>query len=129
MNNQSTFDAFSRLVSGGKAGYKTIIETKKEVPTCSKCGRELTGEEKFCPECGEKTAWQKKKEEPVVILTTEELEQKFKSEEEKESDILAYLRDILKMSDAIAFDLINKWRKEAQEASARPAIDLNQFSG
>jgi hypothetical protein len=84
LENEKTFDAFSRLVSGGKAGYKSVIEKKKDIPKCKKCGKELTGEEKFCPECGEKTEWQKKKEEPVVILTTDELEKKFKNVELKE---------------------------------------------
>lgn len=47
-------NAFSALVSGGKPGYKTIIERKKEVPRCSDCNLNLTGDEKFCPECGTK---------------------------------------------------------------------------
>jgi ribosomal protein L34E len=114
VNDQKTFDAFSRLVSGGKAGYKTVLERKKEVPKCNKCGRELEGIEKFCPECGEKTEWQKKAEEPVILLTTDELEKKFKSGEKKEHEILAYLRDELKIQDATAFELIEKWRREIQ---------------
>jgi len=51
-NNEDIDDAFSALVSGGKAGYKTIIERKKEVSRCSQCENTLSGEEKFCPECG-----------------------------------------------------------------------------
>ena len=47
-------DAFSALVSGGKSGYKTVIERKKDLPKCSQCGKILEGEEKFCPECGNK---------------------------------------------------------------------------
>lgn len=46
--------AFSKLVSGGKAGYKTIIEKTKPTPKCDSCGQLLEGEEKFCPECGKK---------------------------------------------------------------------------
>ncbi len=114
VNDQKTFDAFSRLVSGGKEGYKTVLERKKEVPKCGKCGRELEGIEKFCPECGEKTEWQKKAEEPVILLTTDELEKKFKLGEKKEHEILAYLRDELKIQDATAFELIEKWRREIQ---------------
>jgi len=46
--------AFSKLVSGGKAGYKTIIEKTKPTQKCSSCGQTLLGDEKFCPECGNK---------------------------------------------------------------------------
>ena len=45
-------DAFSALVSGGKSGYKTIIEKKTEFVKCDVCGQHLEGGEKFCPECG-----------------------------------------------------------------------------
>lgn len=128
INNQSTFDAFSKLVSGGKAGYKAIIERKKEVPTCKKCGKELEGIEKFCPECGEKTEWQKKAEEPVILLTTDELEKKFKSKEMKEHEILAYLRDELKIQENIAFGFIEKWRREIQK-SDNLEVDISQFKG
>ena len=46
-------DAFSKLVSGGKAGFKTIIE-KREPIYCSNesCKRELEPHQKFCPGCG-----------------------------------------------------------------------------
>ena len=114
VNDQKTFDAFSRLVSGGKSGYKTVLERKKENPKCSKCGKELEGIEKFCPECGEKTEWQKKAEEPVILLTTDELERQFKTGEKREHEILEYLRDELKIQDATAFELIEKWRREIQ---------------
>ena len=46
--------AFSKLVSGGKAGYKTVIEKDKPTPKCSACDQVLLGDEKFCPECGMK---------------------------------------------------------------------------
>jgi len=45
--------AFSALVSG-KKGYKTVIERKKDIPKCPKCSKALEGEEKFCPECGQR---------------------------------------------------------------------------
>ena len=125
-------DAFSRLVSGGKMGYKTVIEKKVEEIRCTGCRSKLEGVEKFCPNCGEKTEWQKRSEKPIVLLTSEELEKKFKNKEETEPEILAYLRDMLKMPDFAAFELINKWRKEQNEANAQvqPAkIDLNQFRG
>jgi len=47
-------DAFSALVSGGKPGYKTIIERKKDIILCPECTKTLSGEERFCPECGYK---------------------------------------------------------------------------
>jgi uncharacterized OB-fold protein len=128
IDDEKTFDAFSKLVSGGKAGYKAVIERKKEVPRCKKCGKELEGTEKFCPECGEKTEWQKKKEEPVVILTTDELERKFKDGEVKEHEILAYLRDELKIPAATAFGLVEKWRKEIKKQD-NAGMDISQFKG
>ena len=54
MNNPAVHDAFSRIISGGKIGYKTIIERKVEPVKCPKCSLILKGMEKFCPECGEK---------------------------------------------------------------------------
>lgn len=53
-DSQDVVNAFSRLVSGGKAGYKTIIEKTKPTPKCISCGTTLLGDEKFCPECGAK---------------------------------------------------------------------------
>ena len=47
-------DAFSKIVSGGKVGYKAIIERKKIPPKCSKCGRGGDEDQKFCPQCGGK---------------------------------------------------------------------------
>ncbi|MBS3090641.1 zinc-ribbon domain-containing protein [Candidatus Pacearchaeota archaeon] len=129
LDSDAVASAFSRLVSGGKAGYKAVIERKKEVPICKKCGKELEGIEKFCPECGEKTEWQKKKEEPVILLTREELEKKFKSGEKKEHEVLAYLRDELKIQENTAFELIKKWEKETREPEKTGDIDLNQFNG
>jgi len=52
--NQSFADAFSRIVSGGKPGYKAVIETKKIIPKCSSCGTILDEKQKFCHECGAK---------------------------------------------------------------------------
>lgn len=48
--------AFGKLVSG-KSGYKTVIEKKKEATICpnQECRLNLTGDEKFCPNCGSKT--------------------------------------------------------------------------
>lgn len=122
-------DAFSKLVSGGKFGYKTIIEKKVEEKRCAGCQSKLEGNEKFCPNCGAKTEWQKAAEVPIVLLSCEELESKFKKSEEKESEILAYMRDMLKIPDMTAFELINKWRNEMKAPSQETKIDLDQFKG
>ena len=53
-NSDSIQDAFSKIVSGGKSGYKTIVERKKVPPKCSKCGRGGDVDQKFCPQCGGK---------------------------------------------------------------------------
>jgi len=47
-------DAFSKVVSGGKIGYKTVVERKKIPPKCEKCGRGGDVDQKFCPQCGGK---------------------------------------------------------------------------
>lgn len=49
-------DAFAKIVSGGKFGYKTVIEKKKTPPKCTKCGRGGEQEQKFCSQCGGKMA-------------------------------------------------------------------------
>jgi len=50
-NSEEMVDLFSKLVSS-KAGYKTVIEKRKEEKKCE-CGQLLAGDEKFCPECGQ----------------------------------------------------------------------------
>lgn len=50
----AVLDAFSKLVSGNKAGYKTILEKKVVIEFCKNCKLQLDGSEKFCPECGTK---------------------------------------------------------------------------
>lgn len=57
-DSQDVAAAFGKLISG-KSGYKTIIEKSKPVIRCSGCALTLTGDEKFCPECGTKTNIQK----------------------------------------------------------------------
>ena len=47
-------DAFSKIVSGGKVGYKAVIDRKKIPPKCSKCGRGGDEDQKFCSQCGGK---------------------------------------------------------------------------
>lgn len=53
-DSEDIMNAFSKLVSGGKAGYKTIIEKTRPQLKCGSCGTNLLGDEKFCPECGMK---------------------------------------------------------------------------
>jgi rRNA maturation endonuclease Nob1 len=46
-------DAFSSIVSGGRYGFKSVVEgKKKEVPRCTNCKNVIQGTERFCPECG-----------------------------------------------------------------------------
>jgi len=47
-------DAYSKIVSGGKMGYKSVLERKKIPPKCEKCGRGGDDGQKFCPQCGGK---------------------------------------------------------------------------
>jgi rRNA maturation endonuclease Nob1 len=54
LDSEKVQAAFSALVSGGKFGYKTVIERKKDISRCAKCSKMLEGGEKFCPECGHK---------------------------------------------------------------------------
>ncbi|MEK6893263.1 MAG: zinc ribbon domain-containing protein [Nanoarchaeota archaeon] len=53
-DNDAVQDAYSKVVSGGKAGYKSVIERKKPIPKCIKCGRGGDEGQKFCPQCGGK---------------------------------------------------------------------------
>ena len=55
-DSSSIADAFAKVVSGGKMGYKTVIERKKDPPKCVKCGRGGDIDQKFCPQCGGKMA-------------------------------------------------------------------------
>ena len=59
-DSDAVADAFAKLISGGKPGYKTIIEKNKPLIRCNACQKILEGIEKFCPECGEKTNFGKK---------------------------------------------------------------------
>ena len=57
-NSEAIQNIFGKLVSG-KLGYKAVIEVTKPTPKCSQCQTILGGEEKFCPECGNKLDWKK----------------------------------------------------------------------
>ena len=52
--NESFVDAFSKIVSGGRSGYRAVIEKKVIVVKCKNCEKILDGNERFCPECGTK---------------------------------------------------------------------------
>jgi len=53
MDSDAVAMAFGKLISG-KSNYKAIIERRVEKIYCAGCRKELSGEEKFCPECGTK---------------------------------------------------------------------------
>ncbi|MEK6842343.1 MAG: zinc-ribbon domain-containing protein, partial [Nanoarchaeota archaeon] len=52
-NSDAFLDVFSKVVSG-KTGYRSVIEKKKVVVKCVKCGIILEPTQKFCQECGTK---------------------------------------------------------------------------
>ncbi len=53
MNDPKVMDAFGKLISG-RSGYQPIIERRQDPIICPNCKINLTGDEKFCPECGTK---------------------------------------------------------------------------
>ena len=52
--NDEIADAFSKIVSGGKWGYKTVIEKKPVIIKCPNCQTVVDVKQKFCHECGAK---------------------------------------------------------------------------
>jgi uncharacterized OB-fold protein len=52
--NQDFAAAYSKLISGGRAGYQAVIETKQVEIRCKNCNTLLDPAEKFCHECGTK---------------------------------------------------------------------------
>lgn len=54
-NSDEIAAAFGKLASG-RPGYKAVIEKKKDLLICQnpECMMHLSGEEKFCPNCGVK---------------------------------------------------------------------------
>ena len=52
--NDDVLDAFSKIVLGGKAGYKTVIEKKPIIIKCHSCQTVVDISQKFCHECGAK---------------------------------------------------------------------------
>jgi hypothetical protein len=52
-DNEEIKDIFGKLISG-RSGYKTVIEKRKDIKKCGNCEKVLEGDEKFCPECGDK---------------------------------------------------------------------------
>ncbi len=62
-DSSSIQEAYSKLVSGGRPGYKAFIERKKDLPKCQHCPIEgqcngcsqgILNEQKFCADCGHK---------------------------------------------------------------------------
>jgi rRNA maturation endonuclease Nob1 len=53
MNDPKTQEIFGLLISGRK-GYIPVQEKRIESLVCKNCKIQLSGEEKFCPECGAK---------------------------------------------------------------------------
>ena len=51
-DDEKVKNIFGKLISG-REGYETVIDRNKPVKKCG-CGKILSGEEKFCPECGKK---------------------------------------------------------------------------
>jgi rRNA maturation endonuclease Nob1 len=62
MNDPKTMAVFGKLISG-RAGYVPVQERRQEQLLCSGCKIPLTGDEKFCPECGTKVVKQEQKQE------------------------------------------------------------------
>ncbi|MBI2449494.1 hypothetical protein HYV49_04320 [Candidatus Pacearchaeota archaeon] len=56
MDSEAVASAFGKIVSG-RAGYKAVIEKRKDPTICPQCRINLTGDEKFCPECGARTGF------------------------------------------------------------------------
>ncbi len=52
--NDAVLDAFSLLVSGGRSGYKSVIEKKPILYFCRNCNNQIGKSQKFCDECGHK---------------------------------------------------------------------------
>ena len=48
--SDAVLDAFSKIVSGGRAGYRTVIK-KKTCFICRSCNNQIDKTQKFCHEC------------------------------------------------------------------------------
>lgn len=62
MNDSKTLEIFGKLISG-RSGYIPIQEKRVEPLFCKNCHLQLSGEEKFCPECGTKVIKEEPKQE------------------------------------------------------------------
>ncbi|MEM4153040.1 MAG: hypothetical protein QXK80_02920 [Candidatus Pacearchaeota archaeon] len=61
MNDPKTLEIFGKLISG-RSGYIPVQEKRVEPLICKNCHFHLSGEEKFCPECGTKVEKEQKQE-------------------------------------------------------------------
>lgn len=52
--SDAVLDAFSKIVSGGRSGYRTVIEKKPILFFCRSCHNQIDKTQKFCHECGAK---------------------------------------------------------------------------
>lgn len=62
MDDPKTLEIFGKLISG-RSGYIPVIERRVEIVYCKTCHLQLSGEEKFCPECGTKVVKEEPKQE------------------------------------------------------------------
>jgi len=61
MNDPKTLEIFGKLISG-RSGYIPVQEKRIEPIFCKNCHLQLSGEEKFCPECGTKVEKEKQEQ-------------------------------------------------------------------
>ncbi len=113
-DDEKVAEMFGRLLSG-RAGYKTVIEKRKEQLRCKKCNYLFLGEEKFCPECGTKVEKEEKK--PEKIITTEDIEKMFKNNEINEEQLLQNLKS-QGMDEYSISALMEKWKNDMKNMEA-----------
>lgn len=62
MDDPKTLEIFGKIISG-RSGYIPVQEKRVEILLCRNCRLQLSGEEKFCPECGTKVEKEELKQE------------------------------------------------------------------
>ncbi|MFH1365253.1 MAG: hypothetical protein ABIH28_01565 [archaeon] len=66
--NQDFAAAYSKLISGGRAGYKAVIETRRVEIRCKGCNTVLDPIEKFCHEWGQRLKKPRNKKKTIFQL-------------------------------------------------------------